>query len=123
MNKYSLAFLGAIIVAACAWTFLAQPAAAEDKSYLTLEEAGKLGITVKLITPKPKVVYATLRFTELPHEAQLVICDKNEKWIGNASMAVNNKACTAWLGEEYVAKSYFLVMLKPGGTGYHIPLR
>jgi len=101
---------------------LAQPALAEDK-YLTLEEAGKLGMKVKLTTPKPKVVFATLSFTEVPQEAQLVIRDDKENWIANTSMALSDKGCSAWLAEEYVAKSYFLVTPKPGGITYHVPLR
>ena len=122
MNRYATISLGAVTVAACVWVLLAQPATAEDKSSLTLEEAGKLGITVKLVSPKPKVVYATLRSTEEPQDAQLVIQDDKGSWITNTSMAIKDKACTAWLGEQYVGKSYFLVTLKPGGTAYHVPL-
>ena len=49
---------------------------------------------------------------------------QNEKgeWIANTSMAIKDKAWSAWLAEEYVGKSYFLVTTKAGDT-YHVPLR
>ena len=80
------------------------------------------GMTVKLTTPKPKVVYATLRCTEVPQEAQIVIQNEKGEWIANTSMAIKDKAWSAWLAEEYVGKSYFLVTTKAGDT-YHVPLR
>ena len=94
---------------------------AEDK-YLTPEEAGKLGMKVELVTPKPRVVYATLRCTEVPQGAQIVIQNEKGEWIANSSMAIKDKACSAWLADEYVGKSYFLVTTKEGDT-YHVPLR
>ena len=121
MNRYSATSLGAMALAACAGMFLVPPVSAEDK-YLTPEEAGKLGMTVKLTTPKPKVVYATLRCTEVPQEAQMVIQNEKGAWIANTGMAIKDKACSAWLAEEYVGKSYFLVTTKSGDT-YHVPLR
>src|SRR5687768_15875450 len=95
-----------VAVAVCACTFVAQAASAEDRS-LTREEAAKLGVTVELSEPKPKVVFATVRFAASPREAELVIRDGNERWIANAAVAVGDKACSLWLAQEYVAKSYF----------------
>jgi hypothetical protein len=122
MNRYPARLLGSVILASLACMFLAQPAKAENE-YLTLEEAGKLGMTVKLKTPKPRVIYAPLRFTEEPQDAQMVIRGEKEKWIANTSMAIKDKTCSAYLAEEYVGKSYILVTLKPGGLAYHVPLR
>ena len=122
MNRYTAMFFSSPFVAAFAWMLLTQSAAAEDKS-LTLEEAGKLGIKVELSTPKPKVVYAILRFTEVPQEAELVIRNEDQKWIANAKVAISDKSCSAWLAEEYVARSYYRITPKTGGHTYHVPLR
>ncbi len=77
---------------------------------------------VELVTPKPKVVFATLRCTEVPQEAQIVIQNEKGEWIANTSMAIKDKACSVWIGEQYVGKSYFLVSTKVGDT-YHVPLQ
>ncbi len=122
MKRYAAAFLGAVTVSAFVWMLPAQPASEKD-DYLTLEEAARLGMKVKLITPKPRVILASLEFTEVPQEAQLVIQDDKVRWIANTSMAINDKSCSAWLAEGYLAKSYFLVVGKPGGLTYHVPLR
>ena len=122
MKIYSVTLIGVVILAVFAFRFVTQTVSADDK-YLTSEEAGKLGMKVTLVTPKPKVIYATLRFSESPQDAQLVIQDEKKKWIANASVAISDKACTAWLAEEYVGQSYFLVTSKQDGLVYHVPLR
>ena len=122
MKICGVTLIGAVILAVCALRFATQSVSADDK-YLTREEADKLGMKVELVTPKPKVVYATLRFEELPKDAQLVIRDEKDKWIANTSMAITEKACAAFLAEEYVGRSYFLVTDKPGGHTFHVPLR
>lgn len=121
MNKYRATFVGVVIVAAFAFSYVMQSALADDK-YLTLAEAVELGMKVELVTPKPKVVYATLRCSETPQDAQIVIRNEKGDWIANTSMAIKDNACSAWIGEEYVGKSYFLVSSKAGDT-YHVPLR
>ena len=115
MNMYRATILGAVFLVMCALRFLLQPASAEDK-YLTLEEAGKLGMKVELVTPKPRVYYATLHLTEVPQDVQIVIRDEKMNWIASANMAIRDNACSAWLAEEYVGKSYFLVTTKESGV-------
>ncbi|MFO0872231.1 MAG: hypothetical protein U0935_25165 [Pirellulales bacterium] len=122
MNKYIATLLGLVIAALCAWMLPLLSASAESKT-LTLDEAGKLGMKVELVTPKPRVIYATLRFAEVPQEAQLVLQNGKGEWVANTSMAFTDNACSAWLAEEYVGKSYFLVTPKLSDTTYHIPLR
>ncbi len=119
---YRAALLGAVIVATIVLRFITQPVLADDK-ILTKEEAEKLGLIVELVTPKPSVVYAKLRFPEEPQGAQLVLRDDKDKWVANTSMKVSDKSCTAWLAEEYVSRSYFIVTTNADGHSYHVPLR
>lgn len=117
------------IITVCAWLLQSQHALADDEPSpvvqkdITLEEAGKLGIEVKLIEPKPNVVYATISCAEPPHEVLLVIHDKHNEWIANTSLANKDKACNAWLLGDYVRKSYLRVLLKKDGPTYVFPLQ
>lgn len=121
MNSYRAMILGAVIVVVFAFRLVTQPSLAVD-TYLSTNEAVELGMKVELVTPKPNVVYATLHCKELPQDAQIVIQNETGAWIGNTSMAIKDNVFSAWIGEEYVGKSYFLVRTKAGDT-YHIPLR
>ena len=97
-------------------------APAETKD-LTLAEATKLGMKVELVEPKPKVVYATLKFVDEPKDALLVIQNNKGDGIANTSMAIHDNSVSAYLAEEYVARSYFYITPNSGKTFYRFSLK
>ena len=116
----SMKLLRHLIAVVC--ILLAQATYAQNLD-LTPPEAAKRGIRVELVTPKPKIVQATLHFTNLPPDVSLVIRDAKDGFIAVASLAMSAKSCSATLSEDYVGRSYFLISTKPGEPSLQIPLR